>query len=281
MSYVYGTSGNDYYLYGTNDADSMYGYAGNDYLYGFNGNDYIDGGSGNDYMAGGYGDDTYVVDSAYDTVSEGYYAGTDTVLSYVNYTLGNYVENLALYGSATNGYGNSLNNTIWGNSNNNYLYGGDGNDILSDYYGAGNDTLSGGNGNDTLYGGVGQDYLYGGAGNDYLYGGDGNDYLDGFSYGQTGELDVLYGGNGSDTFVVGNYSSVYYQGANNAVIKDFDTRYDYIQVKGSLSNYRLVTGNWGGTSARDTALYRGSDCIALIEDTTNITLSSHDFKVVG
>lgn len=259
---------------------NIYGTSANDTLYGSFGDDYINGLEGADYMSGGYGNDSYVVDNAADTVYEYYGYGTDTVLSYVNYSLGANVENLAIYGSATTASGNSLNNTLWGNSNNNYLYGNEGNDILSDYYGAGDDYLSGGSGSDTLYGGVGNDRLLGGASNDTLYGGDGSDYLDGFSTGTTGELDSLYGGAGSDTFVMGGSWGVSYLGANNAVVKDFDSRYDYIQVRGSLSQYRLVTGNWSGTSARDTALYRGSDCIALIEDTTNIQLSARDFKVV-
>ena len=147
---------------------------------------------------------------------------------------------------------------------------------------ASNDLLSGLNGNDQLFGNGGNDKLLGGAGNDTLIGGDGNDFLDGFSGGQTSELDVLTGGAGSDTFCLGDRArgSFYTgNGSNNAVITDFDSRYDYIQAQGAASDYSLQTGNWGGSAAMDTALYKGNDCIALIQDTTNVSFS-RDFLFV-
>lgn len=153
-----------------------------------------------------------------------------------------------------------------------------GNDVLTGT--TTHDFLVGRNGNDRLVGDAGNDKLMGGAGNDSLLGGTGNDHLDGFSGGLTGQLDVLTGGSGNDTFVLGDRNlGHYYLGNNNAVITDFDYRYDYIQVKGSSSEYRLTTGNWGGSSATDTALWRGNDCLALIQDTTNVSLSG-DFIFV-
>ena len=140
------------------------------------------------------------------------------------------------------------------------------------------DRIDGLAGNDNLSGNAGNDKLIGGLGNDTLLGGDGNDLLDG--WGQTGDLDVLTGGAGSDIFILGHWSlGYYYLGANNAVITDFDYRNDDIQVKGSSSEYRLTTGHWGGSSAIDTALWRGSDCIALVQDTTNVSFS-RDFIFV-
>ena len=63
------------------------------------------------------------------------------------WTLGSYLENLTLTGSAAiNGTGNSQNNILAGNSINN---------VLTDS--TGNDTLDGGAGSDTLIGGVGDD----------------------------------------------------------------------------------------------------------------------------
>ena len=50
-------------------------------------------------MAGGLGDDTYVVDVDADVVTEALNAGTDTVVTSLNYTLGENVENLTLTGS--------------------------------------------------------------------------------------------------------------------------------------------------------------------------------------
>ena len=65
--------------------------------------------------------------------------GTDTVQSYVDFSLGNNVEHLTLLGSAAlNGTGNGLANTLTGNEGHNVLDGG-----------AGVDTLRGGKGDDT------------------------------------------------------------------------------------------------------------------------------------
>ena len=67
--------------------------------------------------------------------------GTDTVISYISYTLPSGVENLTLASGAgnINGTGNSADNTIIGNDGNNTLTGG-----------AGYDTLTGGTGIDTF-----------------------------------------------------------------------------------------------------------------------------------
>ena len=90
-------------------------------------------------MTGGLGNDTYVVDNVGDVVTEALNAGTDTVQSSINYTLGANVENLTLTGSADiNGTGNTLDNTITGNSGNNILDGVGGADTMIG--GAGNDT---------------------------------------------------------------------------------------------------------------------------------------------
>jgi Ca2+-binding RTX toxin-like protein len=102
------------------------------------GNNTLDGGAGNDTLIGGAGDDTYVVDSTLDVIVEALAAGTDTVNSAVNYTLGANVENLTLIGTALVGTGSAVANVITGNAGNNTLDGG-----------AGNDTLIGGAGNDT------------------------------------------------------------------------------------------------------------------------------------
>jgi Ca2+-binding RTX toxin-like protein len=99
----------------------------------------LNGGLGADLLRGGLGNDTYVVDNAGDVTTESSPAGgTDTVLSSVSRTLGAYLENLTLTGSAAiNGTGNALANVITGNAAANVLNGG-----------AGADTLKGGAGND-------------------------------------------------------------------------------------------------------------------------------------
>lgn len=119
----------------------------NDRLYGTIGNDRIVGGLGADVMIGGKGNDAYVVDNAGDRIIEVSGQGDDTVLSSVNYTLGDDTENLVLTGSsAINGTGNALDNSLVGNAAANKLYGGDGNDRLNGGLGA--DRMLGGEGND-------------------------------------------------------------------------------------------------------------------------------------
>lgn len=143
-----GGAGNDY-LQGGADNDSILGGSGIDYMDGGGGNDSLNGGTGNDFLIGNFGNDLYIVDSTADSITE-YSAedGTDTVQSSVSWTLGNFLENLTLTGTAAiTGTGNSLNNILNGSSGNNGLIGGDGNDTLDG--GAGKDTLIGGSGNDT------------------------------------------------------------------------------------------------------------------------------------
>lgn len=97
-------------------------------------------------LLGGAGNDRYMVDVAGDVVTELANEGIDTVLSSVNYTLTDNVENLTLTGSAKTGTGNALNNVIVGNDAGNMLSGG-----------AGDDRLEGGKGYDFLSGGTGVD----------------------------------------------------------------------------------------------------------------------------
>jgi Ca2+-binding RTX toxin-like protein len=136
-------------------ANVLTGNAGANRLVGLDGNDTLSGLGGADTLEGGIGDDRYIIDDASDVVLEAALAGTDTVLSSVDYALGSEVEKLTLTGAAVQGTGNVLANTLTGNASANLLYGGDG-----------NDTLVGGDGNDTLDGGLGVDALSGGAGDD-------------------------------------------------------------------------------------------------------------------
>ena len=144
---------------GTSGNDNLMGTSGADIINAKGGNDTLNGGAGADRMFGGAGNDIYVVDNTSDrvyettTTSSGVDAGgLDTVQSSVSFTLGQFVENLTLTGTAAiKGTGNSLNNTLAGNAGNNTLNGG-----------AGADTLMGGLGTDILIGGIGADRLYGG-----------------------------------------------------------------------------------------------------------------------
>ncbi|WP_230530079.1 calcium-binding protein [Microvirga roseola] len=121
-------------------------------------NNTLDGKKGADKLIGGKGHDTYIVDTAKDRITEKSGQGTDTVRASVNHTLGSHVEKLVLTGSASNGVGNTLGNTITDNGRANYLNGQ-----------AGNDRLYGGAGNDTLLGGTGADIMVGSSGNDVYF----------------------------------------------------------------------------------------------------------------
>ena len=118
-------------------------------LYGNGGNNVLSGGGGVDKLYGRGGNDTYIVDNAGVGVSEalngGDAGGADQVMSSISWTLGAYIENLTLTGTAViNGVGNALANSLVGNTANNYLTGA-----------AANDTLTGGGGYDTFVFGLG------------------------------------------------------------------------------------------------------------------------------
>ncbi|WP_320110083.1 M10 family metallopeptidase C-terminal domain-containing protein [Pseudomonas sp. B21-053] len=116
---------------GSNVANRITGNAGDNIL---------DGGLGADQLIGGLGNDTYIVDNLGDSINEtSTLAGEiDTVRSSVDWTLGANLENLVLTGSAVNGTGNELNNSLTGNGGDNTLNGGSGADIMIG--GAGLDT---------------------------------------------------------------------------------------------------------------------------------------------
>ncbi|SFJ49124.1 Ca2+-binding protein, RTX toxin-related [Marinobacter persicus] len=131
------------------------------------GDNRLDGGAGADTMTGGAGNDTYVVDDAGDVVTEAAYEGFDTVEASIDYTLGDYVENLRLTGEVgLTGNGNSLNNVLRANNGDSTLHGM-----------AGNDTLLGNGGADYLDGGGGADGMAGGAGDDRYLVDDANDQV--------------------------------------------------------------------------------------------------------
>jgi Ca2+-binding RTX toxin-like protein len=240
--------------------NTLLGNNGNNTLIGGAGNDILDGQAGSDTMQGGLGNDTYTLSSAGDVVTENANEGTDTVSSYLGYTLGNNLENLTLLGNADiNGTGNSLNNSLTGNNFNNTLSGGDGSDTLNGSIG--NDTLIGGNGTDTAYYYNAPDSvivnLATGTAND---GQDGIDTLSQIENvqgsntagdnltGNTG-VNVLYGYGGADILTGGGGNDLLYLGSDT--VKDtvnyasgdgVDTVYNFVRgASGDLLKFTGIT----------------------------------------
>ena len=208
-------------------------------LTGNGGANVLDGGAGADTMNGDAGNDTYIVDDSLDRVSETSAAnGTDTVQASVDYALGANIENLILLGSAINGTGNALANSLTGNSAGNVLNGGAGADVMRGE--GGDDTYivdnagdiigeTPGNGTDTVQASVGytlapnvenliltggvaingtgnaqNNALTGNLAANVLKGGFGNDVLSGGDGNDTlfgdGGNDLMTGGAGADRF---------------------------------------------------------------------------------
>lgn len=151
-----GARGNDggNNLVGNEAANALNGAGGDDLLRGAGGDDTLDGGTGRDTLDGGVGDDTYVLHDRGETILDA--RGTDTVASFVSYTLAGPFENLALMGDAAlTGKGSAGANGLTGNNGANRLDGLAGEDTLEG--GRGSDTLRGGTEDDTLTGGIGRD----------------------------------------------------------------------------------------------------------------------------
>ena len=134
-------------LIGNAQDNELDGLGGVDQLEGGAGNDRLDGGPGADRMSGGSGADLYFVDDEQDQVIEldnplalgapgrrslDLSSAIDRVVASINYTLGNFVENLDLASAAGDlaGGGNALDNLLNGNEGNNRFTGAGGNDSI-------------------------------------------------------------------------------------------------------------------------------------------------------
>lgn len=152
LSFVLGNNLENLTLTGT-DAINGTGNALANTIVGNSADNILDGRAGADHMNGGLGNDTYIIDNAGDLATEATSAGgVDLVKSSISFTLGAYIENLTLTGTAAiDGTGNGLANTIIGNSGNNVLDGG-----------AGADKMNGGLGDDTyIVGNIGDQVIEG------------------------------------------------------------------------------------------------------------------------
>lgn len=183
---------------------------------------------------------------------------------------------------------------VRGSSGGDVLNGGAGSDRL--YGRGGSDVLNGGAGSDYLYGGGRSDVLNGGAGSDRLYGGGGNDILIGVDpTSQTpgaSEVDYLNGGNGQDTFVLGDSNTAYYSFGTAtrvldvAVIEDFDSSKDKIQLHGNSNNYFLRSYNKvsiGDLESSAVGIFSAErEIIGLVmgSDNHNLDLDSNSFEYV-
>lgn len=196
----------------------------------------------------------------------------------------------ALAGDDTVG-GGAGNDRLLGNRGNDILDGGTGDDTLNG--GLDNDTLTGGEGVDVLGGNYGNDLLVGGLQGDRLIGGHGSDTLIGVDETQlapgAGEVDVLWGQTSSDRFVLGNAAGAFYvdggtaaqRNSGRAVIADFTTASDTIQLAGSADNYRIVE------TATDSRILYGSigspknELIGIVRgDFSSLDLSASYFSYV-
>ena len=83
----------DRLLGGTSD-DSLVGGEGDDELQGYAGNDTLGGNVGSDTLNGGAGNDIFLVNNVSASIIEAANGGTDTVRSYINWTLGANIERL-------------------------------------------------------------------------------------------------------------------------------------------------------------------------------------------
>lgn len=110
-------------------------------IFGNNGANTLNGGGGADILTGFGGNDSYVVDNLGDIIVEDASAGSDSILTSIDWQLagGLSVERLAAADSqattALNLFGNELANTIEGNAGNNFLDGGTGADVMSGFGG--------------------------------------------------------------------------------------------------------------------------------------------------
>jgi Ca2+-binding RTX toxin-like protein len=215
-----GGDGDDSFVSGPGD-DVIQGGNGSDFVIAGPGDDIVDGGPGNDFVLGGEGNDLLRGGDGVDRLSGD--EGNDTL------------------------YGDGNDDVIFGFFGDDVLFGGDGNDAV--FGDIGSDLVFGDNGNDVLNGGTGSDRLFGGNDDDVLTG------VDTFApqpqIGR-GEIDLLTGGQGRDTFALGavltnGSKAIFYDDGNPAtpgvedyaLINDFTSGQDVIQLVGSAANYTL------------------------------------------
>ena len=219
-------------LFGGAGDDVLVGSPGKDLITALAGNDVVQGFGGDDTLSGGSDDDIILAGSGNDSVTAG--NGNDVV------------------------FGDDGSDNVSGDSGDDRIFGGGGNDSLSGS--GGNDIVFGEGGSDTLRGNNGSDILNGGDGSDLLIGDSGDDQLTGVNissgFGQS-EIDTLTGGDGSDTFILGDKDRIYYDDTDQstggesdfALVTDFDSALDFIQLNGSAEQYQFDFFSSGGATS--------------------------------
>jgi Ca2+-binding RTX toxin-like protein len=159
----------------------------------------IDGAGGIDSLVGGSGNDTYFIDDIGDVIVETPAVDIDTVIAKFN------------------GYalGDNLEHLVLASG------------VAGVISGSGND---------------GANSLTGNSFSNNIFGGEGNDTLTGSRTSGSGEIDTLRGGAGADVFVLGDVNNIYYTAAagdDYALIQDFNTAEDRLQIKGVDTDYSV------------------------------------------
>ncbi|MCU0545276.1 MAG: S8 family serine peptidase [Oscillatoriaceae cyanobacterium Prado104] len=271
---ILGTQAGDDFLDGGRGNDTINGGDGSDTLSGNRGNDSLSADSGDDILNGGPGGDSLYGGSGNDTVLGN--KGEDRIFGNVgndSIDAGRGSDIVVLGKGADEVLGGGGNDSLYGNEGFDVILGGKGNDLILG--GRGNDSIAGDGGNDSIFGQLGNDLLLGGSGNDIVRGGAGDDSLAGVDPSApttgTGEFDTLIGGSGRDRFLLGDGDRVYYDGAGNAVITDFNSVDDTIVLSGTRANYTLsVSGNVTSIFLRRTG--QPDNLIATVQGTTNLNL---------
>ena len=147
---------------------------------------------------------------------------------------------------------------LWDDHNSNSSY----RSIIEIKLTAANDQLTGNGGHDTLYGGIGDDTL------------EGTDQIVAGEY----EKDVLVGDVGADKFILGNQEQAYYSTRgyqDYAVIEDFNSTVDTIQLYGGASDYQSER------QGDDTFVSYNGDLVAILKNTKNLDFNSSSFEYLN
>ncbi|WP_146347833.1 Ig-like domain-containing protein [Phaeobacter marinintestinus] len=158
--------------------------------------------------------------------------------------------------------------------------------ILDPFYDAQGDILRGLDGDDLMQTFNGNDSLFGGAGSDNLGGGADDDRLQGGLAGRDDGIDRLRGESGSDLFILGDRTGQHYgetvEGATTAdlaVVEDFVSGQDRVQLVGSAEDYNLIA--FGGDTFIQHIDGANLQIIARLDGVTGLDLDSDDFTYVS